>query len=118
MERKGQQGLWSPKKRIIAAIMNCTHQNACTFNAGPHTDTDKIELEYETGHGEKHKKVTENNQQQVDGQGSSAYMFENISAQNVHINNSNMFVVILFALVVLSILLAIAIAFVLNKTSE
>ena len=49
MERKGQQGLWSPKKRIIAAIMNCTHQNACTFNAGPYTDTDKIELEYETG---------------------------------------------------------------------
>ena len=29
--------------------MNCTHQNACTFNAGPYTDTDKIELEYETG---------------------------------------------------------------------
>ena len=80
--------------------MKCTHQNACTFNAGPHTDTDKIELEYETGlnkrWGDKHKKVTKNNQQQVEGQGSSANMFENISADTVHINNTNN--VTLFAL--------------------
>ena len=49
MEKKRQEVSWSPKKRIIAAIMKCTHQNACSVNAGPNTDTDKIELEYETG---------------------------------------------------------------------